>query len=857
MYSVSKRIQLVCLVIFWFALQGLRAQDPVEAAGDVERSLKKLPENVVQFFKENCIQCHSTNSKESEFKIDRSLQPQFGDAALRARWAEIVNVLNSHEMPPEDQPQPKVQQVTEVVDWITAQIVDAEQQLRENSVVMRRLNRIEYQNSIRELTGVDVDVASFPQDPLASGFDNIGSALTFSPMQMELYLEAAGRVMSQALVEGPRPPTVRWRFEIDSGDSDSNRVKVDGQRPIVNGGRNEVIEGLKLVHHDSWDKKLNVRDFAMKDAGNYIVRIRAAGRIPKRDEVVESARVILQTRFEDQMKQKPDGEKWHRQQMERDLAHFSKDTMYDYGPVRMKLIQDLGGQPRTVAELDVPATRDQPQEYEIVVPFTSQRAGVTIEYAYSIPKVLENFWLQSSDHFARPELFVDWIELEGPVNEAWPPKSHQMLMPEEITSANEDQLVEKTIGKFVRRAFRRPVARDEAAAYVKIYKHARQADQSIVRSLRAALSAVLVSPNFLYIVENAPSDSKAQPRISGYELASRLSYFLWCSPPDATLMQAADRSQLLQPNVLREQLQRMLADPRSEQLVQNFADQWLGLRQVGANPPAPDLYPHYDRHLELSMIEEGRALFRTILREKRNVLDFVDPQYVVINERLARFYEIPDVRGDHFREVAVPKDSARAGILTQTAMLTITSNGTRTSPVKRGTWVLSNVLGTDPGLPVANAGDIAPKVPGIDKATVRQRLQIHRELPQCARCHDKIDPLGLALENFNASGQYREQEGFGYKGRIERNDPRIDASAKLPDGTLIDGPVQLREAIRKQEDLFLRNLAQKMLTYALGRETTLADEPTIGQIVAHTKQHDYRLDSLIEAIVLSEAFQSY
>ncbi len=218
-------------------------------------------------------------------------------------------MLNSHEMPPEDQPQPKVQQVTEVVDWITAQIVDAEKRLRENSVVMRRLNRTEYQNSIRELTGVDVEVESFPQDPLASGFDNIGSALTFSPMQMELYLEAAGRVMSKALVEGSRPPTVRWRFEIDSGDSDSNRVNVDGQRPIVNGGRNGVIDGLKLVHHDSWDKKLNVRDFAMKDAGNYIVRIRAAGRIPKRAEVVESARVILQNRFEDQMKQKPDGEK--------------------------------------------------------------------------------------------------------------------------------------------------------------------------------------------------------------------------------------------------------------------------------------------------------------------------------------------------------------------------------------------------------------------------------------------------------------------------------------------------------------------------------------------------------------------
>ena len=257
------------------------------------------------------------------------------------------------------------------------------------------------------------------------------------------------------------------------------------------------------------------------------------------------------------------------------------------------------------------------------------------------------------------------------------------------------------------------------------------------------------------------------------------------------------------------------------------------------------------------MIEEGRALFRTILRENKSALDFVDPDYVVINERLARYYGIQNVRGDEFRSVSLANDSPRGGILTQTAMLCITSNGTRTSPVKRGTWVLKNVLGTDPGLPVANAGDIAPKVPGIDKATVRQRLEIHRELPQCARCHDKIDPLGLALENFNASGEYREQEGFGYKGRIERDDPRIDASAQLPDGTKINGPIELKKALRQQKELFLRCLAQKLLTYALGRELTLADEPTIRQIVQRTQADDDRLRSMIIAIIESTAFRSY
>lgn len=842
----SRLFVLVFLILAIGIAQSLSAQDQASAS-------VAIPPNIATFFKTSCVKCHSADSKDSEFRIDATLFPKFDDPALKARWSEIVDVLNSHSMPPEKEPQPDALRVAAVVDWITEQIVSAEKRLRETSVVMRRLNRTEYRNTIRELTGIDVDTSNFPADPLAGGFDNVGAALTFSPMQMELYLDTAQRILREAIVTGDQPPAIRWRFEIDSGDSDSNRVRTDGQNPIVNGGRNEVVDGFKRVHHDSWDKKLNVRDFAMKHPGLYRVRMRAGGRVPGREEVVDSATKFLQKRFDDQMKQNPKGEKWHRSQMERDLAHFRTDRMYDYGPVRLKLVQDLGGQPRTVAEFDVPESFDKPGVHEVLVPFTTQRAGVTIEYAYSIPKVLENFWMQTGDEFARPELFVDWIEIEGPIYESWPPKSHTMLVPEVITEANEARDVETVIGRFTRRAFRRPVTREEVAPYVGIYQQARKDKQSIEESMRAAMAAVLISPNFLYLVETPNGESS---KVGSFELASRLSTFLWSSSPDAELMRAAENSQLLNSEVLAAQFERMLRDPRSEQLVQNFTDQWLGLREVGANPPAPDLYPHYDRHLELSMIEEGRALFRTILRENRNVLDFVAPDYVVINERLARFYEIDNVRGDHFRVVSIPADSPRAGILTQTAMLTITSNGTRTSPVKRGTWVLKNVLGTDPGLPVANAGDIAPKVPGIDKATVRQRLEIHRQLPQCARCHDKIDPLGLALENFNASGQFRLQEGFGYKGRIEKDDPRIDASSKLPDGTRVDGPIELRRALRVQEDKFLRCLTQKLLTYALGREMTIADEPVIKQIVAHTKQHDYQLREMLKAIITSEAFLS-
>ncbi|MEI8212476.1 MAG: DUF1592 domain-containing protein [Planctomycetota bacterium] len=851
---------LAVSMLIGFSVSFLCAQPPSPDSpasnGSIpEDSVQVLPAHLQKLIAQYCSECHVRENANTDFRIVADEPIDFRSASARSHWSEVVHVLNSHEMPPETAPQPSDEDVSLLADWITDGIVGAERSLRENQVVLRRLNRIEYKNTIRDLVGVDVDVSGFPQDPPASGFDNIGAALSISPMQMELYLDTAQKIMDAALVDREAPSTIRWKFEVDSGNDDSNRVPTDGQNPIVNGGNLPVIDGFKKMHHASWDKTLNVRDFAVKEGGTYVLRIRAFGEIPSRDQVVASAKLALEKRFQDQMKENPKGEKWHREAMERDLEHFRNDRMYDYGPPRLKLIQDLAGQPRTIAEVDIDAPRNAPRIYEFPIPFTTDRAGITIEYAYSIPSVLENFWMQNQDSFARPELYVDWIELEGPIHPQWPPEAHRRCVPNPIDESNEKDRIEETIGRFVRRAFRRPVSRAEVAPYVKIYSEARGQQQSPIRSLRAALGSVLVSPHFLYLIETE-SNSDTH-RINSHQLASRLSYFLWSAPPDAELVQVANQGNLTDDAVLREQTARMLADARSEELVKNFCDQWLSLREIGANPPAPDLYPHYDRHLETSMIEEGRALFRTILREGRHALEFVDPDYVVINERLARFYDVEGVRGDHFRSVPLVANRNRGGILTQAGMLTVTSNGTRTSPVKRGTWILKNILGSDPGLPVANAGDIAPKVPGIDKATVRQRLEIHRQLPQCARCHDKIDPLGLALENFNASGGYREQEGFGYKGRIERDDPRIDASAKLPDGTTVDGPAELKKAIRDQENAFLRCLAQKLLTYSLGRELTLADEPDIRRIVERTKQNQYRLDGMIQEIVHSDSFLSY
>ena len=811
---------------------------------------------IAPFFKTYCDRCHSDAEPKSDFSLQASkLANDFGDPAARARWREVVNVLNSHEMPPEKERQPKADEVAAVVDWITSQTVRAELTKREQSVRLRRLNRAEYHNTIRDLVGIDFDTSGFPQDPPAGGFDNNGGALTISPLHMEMYLAAAQQILDRALVEGEQPASIRWRFQPKAGAMDRTRVRLDSRNnPLVNGNNNLQEQDWVVVHHNSWDKSIGARDFRVPTAGLYAIRIHAAGRTPNRDAVVESARKILKHRQEEQDARNPNGKEWTQRQFQHDLGHFQTDRMYGYGPPRLKLTLQLGPQPRTIAEFDVDGTLEKPKIHEIKTRFTTELAGISMEYAYAIPPVLENFWMQSRDEFARPELLIDWFEVEGPLFDAWPPSTQTRILHDSpLSASDETEYVREVLQRFMSRAFRRPADPEEVEAKLRLYTQARR-EKSLVESLKIPLVAVLTSPHFLYLVEPAIESPEGTNRLGDYSLASRLSYFLWSSMPDQQLLDLAEAGQLKDDTVRMAQVDRMLADSRSQALVENFTGQWLGLRDVGANPPAGDLYPQYDRHLETSIVGESEAYFNEFLRHDLDSRQMIRSDFVTINERLARYYGIDGVKGDSYRRVQVPESVHRGGIVTQASILTITSNGTRTSPVKRGTWILKTLLGTDPGLPVANAGEIAPKVPGIDKATVRQRLEIHRTLAQCARCHSKIDPLGFALENFNAAGEWRDREGFGYKGRIEQNDPLIDASSRMPDGTLVSGVTGLQQAMLDRETLFLGCLAAKLMTYACGREMGLADQPVVTAAVDEMKQNEYTLRSLLKAIVASRGF---
>ena len=845
---------------------------------------------IVPFLNRHCLKCHGPDVQEADFRVDQQLPNDFLTRSVAEKWSEVLNMLNAGDMPPEGESRPPREDVAKVAEWITREWLRGEEARKVTSIVLRRMNRVEYNNTIRDLIGVDVRPADdFPADPPAGGFDNNGAALTISPLHLEMYLKAAQDVLDRAIItDQHRPPAIKWRFQLEEGNQglDRYRAAVGGQRIIVNGGNSLFRNGMTVLRKErQWDAFADVRDFKVPHAGEYFVRMRAAGIVPPDEAARRSGPQFHQRRQleqerkltgDDQRRSRESFDMWVQPYVEK---HFAEDRRYRYGPPRVKLTGSLGGARRILGEFDVDAPESDPGIYEVRAWFEPVTAGIQVRNVYRIAQHNYNFWLQEHDDFPRPELLIDWMEIEGPLYDDWPPGSHRRLFIDSPhKGTNEEAYARDVLARFMRRAYRRPLREGEVDSKLALFRRVRPDRASFEEAMKTPLIAVLCSPHFLYLVEPAlpvEKESQTQPRslaanntvhkdgenlnsswLDDHELATRLSYFLWSSMPDDGLFTLAERGRLTNPQSLIAQADRMLADPRSEQFIKNFAGQWLGLRDVGANPPAENIFPRYDDHLEVSMRGESEAFFAEILRNDLSVLTFLRSDFVTINERLARFYDIPGVKGDYFRVVNVPPGVPRGGLVTQASILTVTSNGTRTSPVRRGVWILERLLGDPPPPPPPNAGDIPPGVPGLDKVTVRERLRLHREQSQCARCHDKIDPLGFALENFNAAGEWRDREAQGNSSQWSANDPPIDTKAQLPDGTSFVGVEGLQNELLKRQDQFLHCLAEKMYVYALGRELGYADAPAIDDAVRHMKQNQYTLRSLIHHIVSSDLFRT-
>jgi len=704
-----------------------------------------------------CAKCHSGDEPQGELKLDGYLER--GEiVADRQTWEKISQKLHSHEMPPEDEPQPSAADRERITEFIDGQIAkfDCGRERDPGRVTIRRLNRAEYNNTIRDLTGVDFQpAADFPSDDVGYGFDHIGDVLSLPTILLEKYLAAAEKIVDRAV-----------------GFEQVNLVTGE-----IEGG--QIIDGGARILPSKLEVRTKLRLFG---TGDYLFRVRAYG---------EQA-----------------GDE----------------------PVKMAMYLDN----KLIRNFDVEAVEKAPQVYE---GWLSTKGG---QRTFSIV-FLNDYYNPTGPEPHDRNLVIDNLEVMGP----YPPTARQLIGREHLP---EDQtvLAREVITGFMTRAYRRPATSNEVDRVLKLVDQALADGENFNRAIGLGMQAILVSPHFLFRVEidPDPDNPKAVRTINDYELATRLSYFLWSTMPDDELFSAARLGTLRDQDSLDRQVRRMLADRKSQALVENFAGQWLQLRNLKTVAPDKGVYPAWDDTLRASMQTETEMFFAEVMREDRSVLDFIDGPYTFVNERLARHYGIADVKGKEFRKVSL-EGTERGGVLTHASVLTVTSNPTRTSPVKRGKWVLENLLGTPPPPPPPDVPPLGEQPAAEATGSLRERLEQHRAKADCAICHNRMDPLGFGLENYDGVGSWRTQDGAF----------KIDPAGVLPNGQSFAGPAELKAVLKTRQDDFLRCLAERMLTYALGRGVEYSDKCTVTDIVKAMKANEFRFSSMILAIVHSDSFQ--
>ncbi|AMV39406.1 DUF1592 domain-containing protein [Planctomyces sp. SH-PL62] len=762
---------LAAALAYTLAIMPARAQDPAEAP----------PEPIQALFTKYCLSCHQGEKSEGGVDLVK-LMAKGPPASNRKPWNRVKENVEGGTMPPEDHPQPPEDLVNALASWVDAEMkkLDCGVAVDPGRVTIRRLNRAEYNNTIRDLTGVDFEPAEdFPSDDVGYGFDNIGDVLSLPPILMEKYLAAAETIAARAIVAGGASTLPTKTYEgPDLDDSGGVSAQDDGRLLGTNG---EIV-----VAH------------AFPRDASYVVRVRA-------------------------------------------FAQQAGDA-----PARMAV--KIDGKP--LRSFDVKAVEGQPGTYEVEQKLRGGRRRIAAEF-------LNDYWEPGNPDPAKRDrnLIVQSIEIEGPQDVAGAPlpPSHKLVVfrtptkPEEFFDATTEVLE-----RFLRRAYRRPVTGGEVAKLVRLAELARENGESYEQGIQLAVQAVLASPQFLFRVElyRPKRDAKGKPiaspggtPLNDFEVASRLSYFLWSSMPDDELSKLALDGKLHDEAVLEEQVRRMIRDPKSQAFVENFAGQWLQLRNLKSVNPDPEQFKTFDEPLREAMQKESELFFASVLRDGRSLLDFIDCDYTFLNERLADHYGVPGVKGPEFRKVKL-EGGERGGLITQASVLTVTSNPSRTSPVKRGKWVLEQILGTPPPPAPPEVPQLADDSNGPLVGTLRQRMEQHRSNPSCASCHARLDPPGFGLENYDAVGAWRDKDG-GLP---------IDASAQLPSGESFQGPAELKKILKGRKAEFVRCLGEKMLTYALGRGLEDPDACTVEDLVKTVSADQYRLSRMVLEIVKSDPF---
>lgn len=814
-----RSLAVLCLVSF--AVFGFSVSNPSRGllAAEGEKSATEHSPNAATNWTESgaalvrshCLDCHNDDVQEAEVNLAGFDDPA-KIAADQKLWKRALDMVQFGAMPPDDAEALTDDQRETLVDTLDQVLYTAACSLdpRPGKVTVRRLNRAEYDNTISDLFGLPLSVSKdFPSDEVGAGFDNNGDVLSIPPMLFEKYIAAAEQVSRQVIFD---PRTVKSQDTERAGD----QILTEGDSWV-----GSFYGHFLAADAFAWT------EFDVPYAGKYRIHVR--GGAPKAGEQIQVGVFNEQGQLIEAC----------------DFGFFGGGGGSQHESISVELKK---GRNRVLLGL-LPADQEaKPGETTLPAVERLNEEKLAAGRA-AVGKKLKIDKNVDKEPFA---FVIRKVNLNGP--EGTPqeliPASHDALLafkPQKGRSPR--QAAKMCLEPLLRRVFRGPVEDKTVDSYARLAELAYNREKSFEQAMQVAVSAILVSPRFLFRVELPPENEKLTPgevrALTNHQLASRLSYFLWSSMPDEELLRLADEGKLTEDDTLRAQVARMLKDERADALADNFAAQWLGLRNLDGFEPDPTQFPDFDESLRQAMRQETLLLFNDVVRNNHSVLTLLDSPQTYVNERLAKHYGIADVQGDDFRLVPV-RDAGRAGILTHASVLTLTSNPGRTSPVKRGKWVLENLLGTRPPDPPAGVPELEETASANPNASMREQLEVHRASPSCASCHKVMDQLGFGLENFGPLGGYRQDEGG----------KPIDASGILPGGRSFDGALPLVDQLRQTEsDAFVTTLANRLLTFAIGRELVPADRCFVKEITTQSAHADHRFVDLATAVVLSKPFR--
>ena len=835
---------------------------PEQALAD-EQGERRLPQAVTRYFEQYCYRCHGDEMQKGDRRLDQFPVTLTAGSDAADLLEEALDAINRADMPPreEDVTQPPAEETRQAVSEITGYLEHLLSAQAVSATMMRRLNRFEYRNTLRDLLGLHTEffdpTADFPVDATMHGFDNNGEALTLSDYQLQRYVEVAEESVESASsfdVHQPRTRTRHFTAGDFNGVDSYERAPVTW-RLIVNDEYLEIGHGQPSERHPNFVKAL-ARDGGVPEDGWYTISVRAAA----------ANRV-------DHGYEHSEFQRYQSQPLKLALWIAPNVHLLDKTAADQRLLVDVW---------DLPDGEPQTFTQRIwlgkgAIPFVSWTNGISSKG--NIRRIAERYHpeviratntqldaarlgdpeaqalvarlLENEDNALLSEVYhgpcvrVWGMEIEGPSFPEWPPASHRLLFGDETDATKID--IDQTVLRFASRAFRQPVEPIEVEHYTAFIRDRIQGGDTHAQAIKLGLAAMLTSPRFLYLDEG---NDESGPELTQHELASRLSYFLWSTMPDDELFEAASSGRLNDPTELRSQVERMLRDERARGFVDHFTDGWLRINILGSMPPDPKAFgAYYSDRLEGFFRQETRLFFSHLLDSNGSIVDLLDSDYTFLNDALATHYGVDGVYGEHFRRVALQPEHHRGGLLGQGSVLTLTANGIETSPVVRGIWVLENILGTPPPPPPPDVEPLEPDTRGT--TTIREQLDRHRNVATCAECHRKIDPAGFALEFYDPIGGYRSNyPALGGLG------PPVDGTGQLPSGETFEDEHGFKQLLLDRKDRFAETLTEKLLTYATGRAMTFRDQRDIQRIAADCAESGYGLRDLIISVAVSDTFQN-